>query len=145
MMTTQTTVNWKSWTFQSYRLNARGKKWHQVSTWSLVTNSVIDGNKEAPISRLMKVKQVNDNPDTVKQRLKAFMESTGAMSENQKPTIEAWYDNSSLVLTDSTLLLTFSNSKQRCWRRNQFDGTVSLQCLLSAAMWFRMVSKQLIL
>ena len=129
-MTTQTTVNWKNWRFQSYRLDARGKELHQVSTWSLVTDTAIVGKKEALISILMKAKQANDNPDIVKQRLNL----QELWAEMKSKLLKLGMLTPSRVLTDSMLFLASSNPKQRWWRRNQFGGTISLQCLLPTAI-----------
>jgi hypothetical protein len=89
----------------------------QVSTWSLVINSIIAGKKDALISRLMKAKEANDNPDTVKQRLKAFLEPTGAMGRNEKPTITAWYANTFKSVDRFNALLGILKSKAKMMKK----------------------------
>ena len=80
----------------------------------------------------MKAKEVDDNPDTVKQRLKAFLEPTGAMGRNEKPTITAWCANSFKMLKDSMLFWC-----PRMQSKDDEEGiSLVVQCLLSTAICF---------
>ena len=65
----------------------------------------------------MKAKEANDNPDTVKQRLKAFLEPTGAMTGNEKPTIAAQYANSFKYVNRFNALLGILKSKAKMLKK----------------------------
>jgi hypothetical protein len=56
-----------------------------------LTNYMVAGIKEKLIERLIKAKDVNDDPQIFKEKLKSFLQPTAALADNIKPTITAWY------------------------------------------------------